>query len=86
MPERVVGLPVDTLLDVDEVTMTPGQGRHRRLPRADYKPGQRVHAEYMFGHDPEALVEEVVKDATSFPPEIGRPSSKGAGNTIRVRC
>jgi len=76
MPERVVGIvPVDTLLDVDEVTSDAEVKGAIAAFRADYKAtASGFMRKYMFTDTtPKALVEEVVKDATSFPPEIGVP-------------
>jgi pimeloyl-ACP methyl ester carboxylesterase len=76
MPERVVGLiPVDTLLDVDEVTSDAEVKGAIAAFRADYKAtASGFMRKYMFTEKTApALVEEVVKDATSFPPEIGVP-------------
>lgn len=76
MPGRVVGLiPVDTLLDVDwRATEDEIAGAMAGF-RADYKGSAGAFMrKYMFtpSTDP-ALVEAVVRDATSFPPEIGVP-------------
>ena len=76
MPERVVGLiPVDTLLDVDEVTSDAEVKGAIAAFRADYKAtASGFMRKYMFTDTtPPELVEAVVKDATSFPPEIGVP-------------
>lgn len=76
MPARVVGLiPVDTLLDVDEVTSDAEVKGAIAAFRADYKAtASGFMRKYMFTPTtPPALVEAVVKDATSFPPEIGVP-------------
>ncbi|HEU0106360.1 MAG TPA: alpha/beta hydrolase, partial [Vicinamibacteria bacterium] len=76
MPERVVGLiPVDTLLDVDEVTSDAEVKGAIAAFRADYKAtASGFMRKYMFSPTtPPALVEAVVKDATSFPPEISVP-------------
>jgi pimeloyl-ACP methyl ester carboxylesterase len=74
MPERVVGIiPVDTLLDVDEVTSDAEVKGAIAAFRADYKAtASGFMRKYMFTDTtPKALLEDVVKDATSFPPEIG---------------
>jgi len=76
MPGRVVGLiPVDTLLDVDEVTSDAEVKGAIAAFRADYKAtASGFMRKYVFTPTtPPALVEAVVKDATSFPPEIGVP-------------
>jgi pimeloyl-ACP methyl ester carboxylesterase len=76
MPERVVGLvPVDTLLDVDEVTSDAEVKGAIAAFRADYKAtASGFMRKYMFTDTtPRALVEDVDKDATSIPPEIGVP-------------
>ena len=73
MPGRVVGLvPVDTLLDVDEVTSDAEVKGAIAAFRADYKAtASGFMRKYMFTDTtPKALVEDVVKDATSVPPEI----------------
>lgn len=76
LPGRVVGLiPVDTLLDVDQRTSEEEIAGARAAFRADYKASAAgFMRKYMFTPttDP-ALVEAVVRDATSFPPEIGVP-------------
>jgi pimeloyl-ACP methyl ester carboxylesterase len=76
MPARVVGLiPVDTLLDVDEVTSDAEVKGAIAAFRADYKAtASGFMRKYMFTPTtPPALVEAVVKDATSLPPEISVP-------------
>jgi pimeloyl-ACP methyl ester carboxylesterase len=76
MPGRVVGLiPVDTLLDVDEITSDAEVKGAIAAFRADYKAtASGFMRKYMFtATTPPELVEAVVKDATSFPPEIGVP-------------
>jgi pimeloyl-ACP methyl ester carboxylesterase len=76
MPARVVGLvPVDTLLDVDEVTSDAEVKGAIAAFRADYKAtASGFMRKYMFTPTtPPELVEAVVKDATSFPPEISVP-------------
>jgi pimeloyl-ACP methyl ester carboxylesterase len=76
MPARVVGLiPVDTLLDVDEITSEAEIKGAIAAFRADYKAtASGFMRKYMFtATTPPELVEAVVKDATSFPPEIGVP-------------
>ncbi len=76
MPARVVGLiPVDTLLDVDEVTSDAEVKGAIAAFRADYKAtASGFMRKYMFTPTtPPELVEAVVKDARSFPPEIGVP-------------
>ena len=76
MPERVVGLvPVDTLLDVDEMTSDAEVKGAIAAFRADYKAtASGFMRKYMFTDTtPKALIEDLVKDATSFPPEIGVP-------------
>ena len=85
----MVGLvPVDTLLDVDEVTSDAEVKGAIAAFRADYKAtASGFMRKYMFTDTtPKALVEDVVKDATSFPPRSAWPSSSGPGSTIRVRC
>ena len=76
MPGRVVGLiPVDTLLDVDQRTSDAEIAGAMAAFRTDYKGSAGgFMRQYMFtpSTDP-ALVEAVVRDATSFPPEIGVP-------------
>ncbi len=76
MPGRVAGLiPVDTLLDVDEMASDAEIEGALAGFRADYKAAaDGFMRKYMFTPttDP-ALVEAVVKDATSFPPEIAVP-------------
>lgn len=77
MPGRVVGLiPVDTLLDVDQVTSDAEIEGALAAFRSDFKKAAGgFMRQYMFTPttDPK-LVEAVVKDATSFPPEIGVPA------------
>jgi pimeloyl-ACP methyl ester carboxylesterase len=76
MPARVVGLiPVDTLLDVEELTSDAEVKGAIAAFRADYKAtASGFMRKYMFTDTtPPALVEAVVKDATSFPPEIAVP-------------
>jgi len=76
MPGRVVGLvPIDTLLDVDQQMSDAEVSGAMADFRADYKATTEAFVrKYMFWPtaDP-ALVGAVVKDATSFPPEIGVP-------------
>jgi pimeloyl-ACP methyl ester carboxylesterase len=73
MPGRVAGLiPVDTLLDVDQRTSEEEIAGAIASFHADYEASAGgFMRKYMFTPttDP-ALVEAVVKDATSFPPEI----------------
>ncbi len=76
MPDRVVGLiPIDTLLDVDAVTSEDEIAGALAAFRADYKAtASAFMRKYMFTpRTAPALVEEVVRDAASFPPEIGVP-------------
>ena len=74
MPGRVVGLiPVDTLLDVDEVMTAEEVAGALASFRSDYAgTAGGFMRKYMFTPttDP-ALVEAVVKDAASFPPAAG---------------
>lgn len=77
MPERVVGLiPVDTLLDVDEPTSEAEIKGAIAAFRADFKAtASGFMRKYMFTPTTDAaLVEAVVKDVTSFPPEIAVPA------------
>ncbi|PYQ42958.1 MAG: hypothetical protein DMF77_11370 [Acidobacteria bacterium] len=66
---------MDTLLDVDEVTSDAEVKGAIAAFRADYKAtASGFMRKYMFAPaTPPALVEAVVKDATSFPPEISVP-------------
>jgi pimeloyl-ACP methyl ester carboxylesterase len=76
MPDRVVGLvPVDTLLDVDQVASAEQVAGMTSALRADYpKAADGFMRQYMFtAATPPALVEEIVKDAVRFPPEIAVP-------------
>jgi pimeloyl-ACP methyl ester carboxylesterase len=76
LPGRVVGIvPVDTLLDVDEMTSDAEVKGAVAAFRADYQAtASGFMRKYMFTDTtPPALVEEIVKAATSFPPEIGVP-------------
>jgi pimeloyl-ACP methyl ester carboxylesterase len=76
MPGRVAGLiPVDTLLDVEQSMSEAEIAGAMASFRADYKASVAgFMRQYMFtpSTDP-ALVEAVVGDATSFPPEIAIP-------------
>ena len=75
MPERVVGIvPVDTLLDVDEVTSDAEVKGAIAAFRADYKAtASGFMRKYMFTNTtPKDLVEDVVKDAMSFAPRDQR--------------
>jgi pimeloyl-ACP methyl ester carboxylesterase len=76
MPERVVGIiPVDTLLDPEEMSSDAEVKGAIAAFRADYPAtASGFMRKYMFTDTtPKALVEEVVKDATSFPAEISVP-------------
>jgi pimeloyl-ACP methyl ester carboxylesterase len=76
MPERVVALiPVDTLLDVEEMASDAEIKGAIAAFRADYPAtASGFMRKYMFTDTTApALVEAVVKDATSFPPEVGVP-------------